>query len=76
MWRVLDILYGDADRLAKLIPVVRGKLDKLAQMISEDSPEPEFRQKYESDPQVKRWVDMAGGLRAPTKPLACMPPVW
>ena len=65
--RVLDIPYGDADRLAKLIPVVRGKPAKLAQMISEDSPEPEFRQKYESDPQVKRWVDMARRIEGTNK---------
>ena len=31
--RVLDIPYGEADRLAKLIPVVRGKPAKLAEMI-------------------------------------------
>ena len=31
--RVLDIPYGDADRLAKLIPVVRGKPAKLKEMI-------------------------------------------
>ena len=32
--RVLDIPYGEADRLAKLIPVVRGKPAKLAEMIT------------------------------------------
>jgi DNA polymerase-3 subunit alpha len=57
--RVLDIPYGDADRLAKLIPVVRGKPAKLKEMIGEESPAPEFREKYQNDPQVKRWVDMA-----------------
>lgn len=36
--RVLDIPYGDADRLAKLIPVVRGKPAKLKEMIGEESP--------------------------------------
>ncbi|MFM7266700.1 MAG: DNA polymerase III subunit alpha, partial [Cyanobium sp.] len=52
--RVLDIPYGDADRLAKLIPVVRGKPAKLKEMIGEESPAPEFREKYQNDPQVKR----------------------
>ena len=44
--RVLDIPYGDADRLAKLIPVVRGKPAKLKAMIGAESPNPEFREKY------------------------------
>ncbi|WP_320667559.1 DNA polymerase III subunit alpha [Prochlorococcus sp. MIT 1307] len=57
--RVLDIPYGDADRLAKLIPVARGKPAKLSLMIGEDSPSPEFRDKYQKDPIVSKWVDMA-----------------
>ncbi len=57
--RVLDIPYGDADRLAKLIPVVRGKPAKLSVMIGEDSPNTEFRQKYLADLNVTKWVDMA-----------------
>jgi len=65
--RVLDIPYGDADRLAKLIPVVRGKPAKLKEMIGEESPAPEFREKYTSDPQVKRWVDMAMRIEGTNK---------
>ncbi|WP_115023367.1 DNA polymerase III subunit alpha [Synechococcus sp. UW69] len=65
--RVLDIPYGDADRLAKLIPVVRGKPAKLKAMIGEESPNPEFREKYESDPTVKRWVDMAMRIEGTNK---------
>jgi DNA polymerase-3 subunit alpha len=57
--RVLDISYGEADRMAKLIPVSRGKPAKLKVMISEDTPAPEFREKYESDTRIKHWVDMA-----------------
>tara|TARA_Y100001968_G_scaffold73671_1_gene65111 strand:+ start:3332 stop:6847 length:3516 start_codon:yes stop_codon:yes gene_type:complete len=57
--RVLDIPYGDADRLAKLIPVVRGKPAKLTDMIDKNSPNVEFRDKYNKDPLVKKWVDMA-----------------
>ncbi len=57
--RVLDIPYGDADRLAKLIPVVRGKPTKLCEMIGEDSPNTDFRDKYQKDALVKKWVDMA-----------------
>lgn len=57
--RVLDIPYGDADRMAKMIPVSRGKPTKLNVMISDETPTPEFKEKYESDSQVRRWVDMA-----------------
>ena len=57
--RVLDIPYGDADRLAKLIPVARGKPAKLKVMIGDETPNPDFKQKYDNDPMVKRWVDMA-----------------
>ena len=57
--RVLDIPYSNADKLAKLIPVVRGKPAKLSVMISENSPNSEFRDKYKNDSSVKKWVDMA-----------------
>ena len=57
--RVLDIPYGEADKMAKLIPVARGKPAKLTKMISEDTPEPEFKERYDNDPGVKHWVDMA-----------------
>ncbi|MEL6163129.1 MAG: DNA polymerase III subunit alpha, partial [Cyanobacteria bacterium J06628_3] len=57
--RVLDISYGEADKMAKLIPVARGKPAKLKKMISDDTPEPEFKEKYDNDPRVKHWVDMA-----------------
>ncbi len=65
--RVLDIPYGEADRLAKLIPVVRGKPAKLSQMIAEDSPNIEFRKKYLNEPIVKRWVDMAMRIEGTNK---------
>lgn len=57
--RVLDIPYGEADRLAKLIPVVRGKPAKLKAMIGAESPASEFREKYKKDKKVRRWVDLA-----------------
>jgi len=65
--RVLDIPYGDADRLAKLIPVGRGKPAKLTARIGDESPNPEFREKYEADPTVKRWVDMAMRIEGTNK---------
>ncbi|KGG12638.1 MULTISPECIES: DNA polymerase III subunit alpha [Prochlorococcus] len=57
--RVMDIPYGDADRLAKLIPVVRGKPAKLSEMIGKDTPNTDFRDKYQKDPLIKKWLDMA-----------------
>jgi DNA polymerase-3 subunit alpha len=57
--RVLGIPYKDSDYMAKLIPVSRGKPAKLKVMISKETPSPEFKEKYDNDPQVKRWVDMA-----------------
>ncbi|NJO65571.1 MAG: DNA polymerase III subunit alpha, partial [Richelia sp. RM2_1_2] len=57
--RVLDIPYGEADKMAKLIPVARGKPAKLQKMIADDTPEPEFKERYDNDPAVKHWIDMA-----------------
>jgi DNA polymerase-3 subunit alpha len=57
--RVLDIPYAESDRMAKMIPVARGKPAKLKVMISDDTPAPEFKEKYEKDPQTRRWIDMA-----------------
>ncbi|MFM7269896.1 MAG: DNA polymerase III subunit alpha, partial [Cyanobium sp.] len=65
--RVLDIAYGEADRLAKLIPVVRGKPAKLKEMIGAESPTPEFREKYEADPKVRHWVDLAMRIEGTNK---------
>lgn len=57
--RVLDIPYGEADRMAKMIPISRGKPTKLKVMISDDTPAPEFKEKYDTDPKVRHWLDMA-----------------
>ncbi|MEA5509184.1 DNA polymerase III subunit alpha [Crocosphaera sp. UHCC 0190] len=57
--RVLDIPYAESDKMAKMIPVSRGKPTKLKVMISEETPSPEFKERYELDPQVRRWLDMA-----------------
>ncbi len=65
--RVLAIPYGEADRLAKLIPVVRGKPAKLSAMIADNSPNTVFREKYLSDPIVKKWVDMAMRIEGTNK---------
>lgn len=65
--RVLDIPYNEADRMAKLIPVVRGKPTKLAVMVSEQTPAPEFKERYDNDPKVRHWLDMAMRIEGTNK---------
>ena len=57
--RVLNIPYSESDKMAKMIPVARGKPAKLQKMISEDTPEPEFKERYDNEPHVRHWIDMA-----------------
>ncbi|WP_107666271.1 DNA polymerase III subunit alpha [Cyanothece sp. BG0011] len=57
--RVLDIPYAESDKMTKMIPVSRGKPTKLKVMVSDETPTPEFKERYENDPLVRRWVDMA-----------------
>ncbi|MEA5581581.1 DNA polymerase III subunit alpha [Nodularia harveyana UHCC-0300] len=57
--RVLNIPYGESDKMAKLIPVVRGKPTKLKVMISDKTPAPEFKERYDNNPHVRHWLDMA-----------------
>ena len=74
--RVLDIPYGEADRMAKMIPVSRGKPAKLKVMVSNETPAPEFKEKYDKDEQVpgalpgvtyRRWLDMAMRIEGTNK---------
>ncbi|MDB9529064.1 DNA polymerase III subunit alpha [Oscillatoria sp. CS-180] len=65
--RVLNIPYAESDRMAKLIPVSRGKPTKLKVMVSDDTPAPEFKERYEKDPNVQRWLDMAMRIEGTNK---------
>ncbi len=65
--RVLDIPYKESDQMAKLIPVVRGKPTKLSVMISGKTPAPEFKEAYDKDPRIQRWVDMAMRIEGTNK---------
>jgi len=65
--RVLDIPYKEADEMAKLIPVVRGKPTKLKVMISDDTPAKEFKEKYDNEEKVRRWIDMAMRIEGTNK---------
>ena len=71
--RVLGIPYSKSDQMAKLIPVARGKPAKLSVMISEETPEPDFKKAYDTETvevsdrdgksigtiPVRQWLDMA-----------------
>ena len=67
--RVLGIPYKKADEMAKLIPVSRGKPEKLKVMISDETPAQEFKDNYENticinaetgtEVPVRQWIDMA-----------------
>ncbi|MEI6381405.1 MAG: DNA polymerase III subunit alpha [Cyanobacteriota bacterium ELA615] len=57
--RVLDIAYAESDKMTKMIPVTRGKPTPLKVMISDETPTAEFKERYDNDPTVQRWVDMA-----------------
>jgi DNA polymerase-3 subunit alpha len=72
--RVLDIPYGESDKMAKLIPVARGKPAKLKVMISDETPAKEFKEKYDSGESVpgtnvtyRRWIDMAMTIEGTNK---------
>jgi DNA polymerase III subunit alpha len=65
--RVLNISYSESDKMAKLIPVVRGKPTKLKVMISDDTPSPEFKEKYDNEPHVRHWLDMAMRIEGTNK---------
>jgi DNA polymerase-3 subunit alpha len=65
--RVLNIPYGEADKMAKLIPVVRGKPTKLTVMISEKTPSQEFKDKYDNEEHVRHWLDMAMRIEGTNK---------
>lgn len=65
--RVLNIPYGEADKMAKLIPVVRGKPTKLKVMVSDQTPAPEFKEKYDNEPHVRHWLDMAMRIEGTNK---------
>jgi len=57
--RVLNVPYREADEMAKMIPVSRGKPAKLKVMISEETPTPEFKARFDKEEKVRQWLDMA-----------------
>ncbi len=63
--RVLGLPYGDVDRIAKIVPPpVQGRHIPLEESKSEA---PELKQAYETDPRVKRLIDLAIRLEGTTR---------
>ncbi len=65
--RVLNVPLSQVNTMAKMIPVARGKPAKLKVMISEETPEPTFKERYDSDDKVRRWLDMAMRIEGTNK---------
>ncbi|MFM8295588.1 MAG: DNA polymerase III subunit alpha [Microcystaceae cyanobacterium] len=65
--RVLDIPYSESDKMAKMIPISRGKPTKLKVMISDETPEPAFKERYDRDPTIRHWLDMAMRIEGTNK---------
>ncbi len=71
--RVLGVSFGEANKMAKLIPVARGKPAKLKVMTSDETPSPEFKEAFENQETeiknnegvevgkipIRQWIDMA-----------------
>ena len=57
--RVLEVPLRETDRLAKLVPVYQGRSKSLDDAVKEV---PEFKEAYQSGPEVKRLVDVARAL--------------
>ncbi|HEY8762338.1 MAG TPA: DNA polymerase III subunit alpha, partial [Candidatus Dormibacteraeota bacterium] len=57
--RVLDIPLREADRLSKLVPVWQGRSKSLDEALKEVG---EFRESYESDPAIRKLIDVAKTL--------------
>lgn len=65
--RVHNVPYAEADRLAKLVPVVRGKPATLSQLMSEKTPSKEFKSMVEKNPSYKLWLDKAQRIEGANK---------
>lgn len=56
---VLEKPFSESLAVSDMIPVTRGKPEKLKKMIAEDSPSAEFRDRYQTDAEFKVWIDFA-----------------
>lgn len=56
---VLEKPFAESQEVSDMIPVSRGKPEKLKNMIADNSPSVEFRDRYRNDQDFKSWVDFA-----------------
>lgn len=62
--RVLEFPLSESNKLAKMVPVVRGKPTPLPEMISDH---PEFKKTYQTNPEAKEVIDLACNLEGVNK---------
>ncbi|MBX9880006.1 MAG: DNA polymerase III subunit alpha [Candidatus Obscuribacterales bacterium] len=62
--RVLEFPFAESNKLAKLVPVVRGKPTPLEEMITEH---PEFKKTYYTNEEAKQVIDLAKNLEGINK---------
>lgn len=65
--RVHNVPYSEADRLAKLIPVFRGKPATLTKMLSANSPSRDFKAAIEQNPSYGEWIEKAQRIEGTNK---------
>lgn len=65
--RVHRVPYSEADKLAKLIPVVRGKPASLDKMLGKDSPSKDFKKLISSQPGHLAWIEKARRIEGTNK---------
>lgn len=62
--RVLDFPFSESNKLAKMVPVVRGKPTPLKEMIEDN---PDFKKVYSTDEEAKQVIDLAKKLEGCNK---------
>lgn len=62
--RVLEFPFGESNKLAKMVPVVRGKPTPLDEMVEEH---PEFKKVYATDDNARQVIDLARKLEGCNK---------
>ena len=62
--RVLEFPFGEANKLAKMVPVVRGKPTPLDEMVKDH---PEFKQVYATNEEARQVIDVARDLEGTNK---------
>lgn len=68
--RVHEVAYSEADRLAKLIPVVRGKPANLSQLLSSeknDQVTTDFKNLVDKHPEYMEWIEKARRIEGANK---------